>query len=106
MDAATTKNNTKLHTLSLHDALPILVWADLTRWKVINKTLDLPFENPQETYSTSEHLYTDLGIAPGTKGRIKDPEPQAPRSDSGRGGQRSGDRGGRDRKSTRLNSSH
>ncbi|NYG60484.1 superfamily II DNA/RNA helicase [Nocardioides daedukensis] len=75
-------------------AITFVDWADLTRWKVINKTLELPFEEPQETYSTSEHLYTDLGIAPGTKGRIKDPEPQAPRADSGRGG-RSGDRGGR-----------
>jgi superfamily II DNA/RNA helicase len=49
--------------------------ADLHRWKMINKALDLPFDEPQETYSTSEHLYHDLGIAPGTKGRIVDPAP-------------------------------
>jgi superfamily II DNA/RNA helicase len=51
-------------------AVTFVDWADLTRWKVINKALDLPFENPQETYSTSEHLYHDMGIPPGTKGRI------------------------------------
>ncbi len=64
-------------------AITFVDWADLTRWKVINKTLDLPFDEPQETYSTSEHLYHDQGIAPGTKGRIKDPEPveRAPRGD-------------------------
>ena len=45
------------------------------RWKMINKALDLPFEEPQETYSTSEHLYHDLGIPPGTKGRIVDAAP-------------------------------
>ncbi|MCB0908740.1 MAG: C-terminal helicase domain-containing protein, partial [Nocardioidaceae bacterium] len=51
-------------------AVTFVDWPDLTRWKVINKALDLPFEEPQETYSTSDHLYHDLGIAPGTKGRI------------------------------------
>ena len=42
---------------------------------MINKTLDLPFDEPQETYSTSEHLFHDQGIPPGTKGRIVDPAP-------------------------------
>ncbi|MFN8193638.1 MAG: DEAD/DEAH box helicase [Nocardioidaceae bacterium] len=51
-------------------AVTFVDWADMTRWKVINKALDLPFEEPQETYSTSEHLYHDLGIPAGTKGRI------------------------------------
>lgn len=52
-------------------------WADLVRWKMINQTLGLPFDEPQETYSTSEHLYHDLGIPHGTKGRIVDPTPVA-----------------------------
>ncbi|MSZ77292.1 MAG: DEAD/DEAH box helicase, partial [Actinobacteria bacterium] len=51
-------------------AITFVDWADLHRWKMINKTLDLPFDEPLETYSTSEHLFTDQGIAPGTKGRI------------------------------------
>ena len=62
-------------------AVTFVDWADLHRWKMINKALDLPFEEPQETYSTSEHLYHDLGIAPGTKGRIVDPAPRAERSE-------------------------
>ena len=63
---------------------------------MINKTLDLPFDEPQETYSTSEHLFHDQGIAPGTKGRIVDAAPveRKPRED--RGGRDGGrGRGGR-----------
>jgi superfamily II DNA/RNA helicase len=62
-------------------AITFVDWADITRWKVINKTLGLPFEDPQETYSTSEHLFHDQGIPAGTKGRIVDPAPveKAPR---------------------------
>ena len=56
-------------------AITFVDWADLHRWKMINKTLDLPFDEPQETYSTSEHLFHDQGIAPGTKGRVVDPAP-------------------------------
>jgi superfamily II DNA/RNA helicase len=77
-------------------AITFVDWADLHRWKMINKTLDLPFDEPQETYSTSEHLWHDQGIPPGTKGRIvpeKPREPREPRSD--RGSDRGG-RGGRD----------
>ena len=37
-------------------AITFVDWADLHRWKMINKTLDLPFDELQETYSTSEHL--------------------------------------------------
>ena len=60
-------------------AITFVDWADLHRWKMINKALDLPFEEPQETYSTSEHLFHDQGIPPGTKGRIVDPAPVEPR---------------------------
>ena len=56
-------------------AITFVDWADLHRWKMINKTLDLPFDEPQETYSTSEHLFHDQGIPAGTKGRIVDPAP-------------------------------
>src|SRR3712207_9112014 len=50
-------------------AVTFVDWADVTRWKVINKALDLPFDEPVETYSTSEHLHTDLGIPKGANGR-------------------------------------
>jgi superfamily II DNA/RNA helicase len=88
-------------------AVTFVDWQDLHRWKMINKALDLPFDEPQETYSTSEHLYRDLGIAPGTKGRIAEPKPAERRSDrperserSGRG--ESGDRSTRNRTRTRT----
>jgi superfamily II DNA/RNA helicase len=51
-------------------AITFLDWADLVRWTVINNTLGLPFEEPEETYSTSAHLYHDLGIDPAARGRI------------------------------------
>ncbi len=81
-------------------AITFVDWADLHRWKMINKTLDLPFDSPQETYSTSEHLFHDQGIPVGTKGRIVDPAPvekkeRAPREGSRSGqGNRSGGSGG------------
>src|SRR4051794_3706839 len=54
-------------------AITFVDWADRTRWKVINNTLGLPFEEPQETYSTSPHLFHDLGIDPSAKGRVNEP---------------------------------
>jgi superfamily II DNA/RNA helicase len=51
-------------------AITFVDWADLARWKMINDTLDLPFEQPEETYSTSPHLYHDLGIDPAARGTI------------------------------------
>jgi superfamily II DNA/RNA helicase len=51
-------------------AITMVDWGDLHRWKMINKALDLPFDDPLETYSSSEHFFHDLGIAPGTKGRL------------------------------------
>ncbi|MFD2079368.1 Superfamily II DNA and RNA helicase [Actinopolymorpha cephalotaxi] len=72
-------------------AVTFVDWADLTRWKMINNALGLPFEEPVETYSTSDHLFTDLGIPKEVTGRVGAPK----------GGTRSGDRegardGGRD----------
>jgi superfamily II DNA/RNA helicase len=63
-------------------AITFVDWADVTRWKVINKTLGLPFEELQETYSTSEHLFHDQGIEPGTKGRIVPEKPAEPKSEA------------------------
>jgi superfamily II DNA/RNA helicase len=87
-------------------AITFVDWADLHRWKMINKALDLPFDEPQETYSTSEHLLHDQGIPPGTKGRIVDPAPPAPRSERDDRGQRgdrpSGSRSSRNRNRSRT----
>ncbi|HSK26877.1 MAG TPA: DEAD/DEAH box helicase, partial [Jiangellales bacterium] len=49
-------------------AVTLVDWDDMARWKMINTALDLPYPEPAETYSTSEDLYHDLGIPPGTTG--------------------------------------
>jgi len=51
-------------------AVTFVDWDDLARWVHINRELDLGVPEPTETYSNSDHLYAELGIAPGTKGRI------------------------------------
>ncbi|WP_407941498.1 DEAD/DEAH box helicase [Microlunatus kandeliicorticis] len=86
-------------------AITFVDWPDTTRWKVINNTLGLPFETPEETYSTSAHLFHDLGIDPAVKGRIVPPKPAADRDDRSRGdrGDR-GERGDRGRRSGRRRS--
>ena len=60
-------------------AVTLVDWADITRWKVINKTLNLDFPEPPETYSTSPHLLAELEIPEGTRGRIAEPAPREPR---------------------------
>jgi superfamily II DNA/RNA helicase len=60
-------------------AVTLVDWADVTRWKVINKALDLGFTELVETYSTSPNLVADLGIPEGIKGRIKDAAPREPK---------------------------
>jgi superfamily II DNA/RNA helicase len=69
-------------------AVTFVDWPDLTRWKVINKALDLPYDEPQEIYSTSPELYHDLGIPTDAKGRIRAPqarEARESREDAPRG---------------------
>lgn len=60
-------------------AVTFVEWEDITRWKVINNALSLSFTEPVETYSTSPHVFADLGIPEGTKGVL----PQANRSRAG-----------------------
>lgn len=43
-------------------AVTFVDWDELTRWTMINTALDLPFADPPETYSTSEHLHAELDI--------------------------------------------
>lgn len=68
-------------------AVTFVDWEDLTRWKHINEALQFGQPEPTETYSSSAHLFTDLGIPAGTKGRIK---AAAPKADSGKPGGHSG----------------
>ena len=103
-------------------AVTFVDWRDMHRWKLIDAALGLDMAEPVETYSTSEHLYTELDIpreATGTlpramreragleaeaiedigeTGRIRTPR-RAP-AGRGSGGRGSAGRGGRTRKST------
>ncbi|SEC55839.1 Superfamily II DNA and RNA helicase [Streptomyces melanosporofaciens] len=49
-------------------AITLVDWDDIPRWQLINKALDLAFHEPEETYSTSEHLFELLNIPEGTTG--------------------------------------
>ncbi|GIG55346.1 DEAD/DEAH box helicase [Demequina activiva] len=51
-------------------AVTFVDWDDIPRWGLINKALDLGFPEPVETYSSSPHLYEELRIPAGTKGRL------------------------------------
>jgi superfamily II DNA/RNA helicase len=51
-------------------AVTFVDWDDVPRWTLINKALGLDVPEPVETYSSSPHLYTDLDIPAGTKGRL------------------------------------
>lgn len=78
-------------------AITLVDWDDIPRWQLINKALDLKFPDPPETYSTSPHLFEELGIPAGTKGVL-------PRGERTRAGLRAeevedlGETGGRGRK--------
>ena len=72
----------------LGTAVTFVDWEDLARWTHIDKELSFGQPEPMETYSSSEHLFSDLGIPSGTKGRIR-------ASTRGEGAKPTGERGGR-----------
>ena len=83
-------------------AVTLVDWDEIPRWKMVSDELGLDMPEPVETYSTSDHLYTDLGIPTSATGRL----PRSKRTRAGldaeyidtegdHGGKR---RSGRDRK--------
>ena len=54
-------------------AVTFVDWDDMHKWALINRGLDFGNPEPVETYSSSPHLYTDLDIPEGTKGRLQRP---------------------------------
>jgi superfamily II DNA/RNA helicase len=52
-------------------AVTFVDWDDMHKWSLINKALDMGQPEPVETYSSSPHLYSDLDIPAGSKGRLK-----------------------------------
>ncbi|MCM2389059.1 DEAD/DEAH box helicase [Streptomyces albipurpureus] len=82
---------------ALGTAVTLVDWDDIPRWQLINKALDLKFPDPVETYSTSEHLFEELGIPRDTKGVL----PRAERTRAGLAAEEVedlGETGGRGRK--------
>jgi superfamily II DNA/RNA helicase len=60
-------------------AVTFVDWEDMTRWQLIDKALGLGLGPPEETYSTSPHLYAELKIPADAKGVL----PRAQRTRAG-----------------------
>ncbi|EPR75749.1 ATP-dependent RNA helicase [Leifsonia rubra CMS 76R] len=76
-------------------AVTFVDWADMLKWTHINKALDMGIPEPTETYSSSPHLFSELDIPAGTKGRLPGSHAPAvraaaPASAGGRGASASG----------------
>jgi superfamily II DNA/RNA helicase len=56
-------------------AVTLVDWDELARWSMIDKALDLGCPDPAETYSSSPHLYSELGIPAEARGKVGDPRP-------------------------------
>ncbi|BCN64912.1 DEAD/DEAH box helicase [Prescottella equi] len=59
-------------------AITLVDWDDVPRWQLIDKALALGVPDPVETYSSSSHLYEDLGIPTDAKGSIRKPRAERP----------------------------
>jgi superfamily II DNA/RNA helicase len=58
-------------------AVTFVDWDELARWKMIDQALELGLGEPEETYSSSEHLYEMLSIPAGSTGRMVKAKPVA-----------------------------
>ncbi|SDZ38913.1 Superfamily II DNA and RNA helicase [Amycolatopsis xylanica] len=74
-------------------AITLVDWDEEPRWKMISDTLGLDKPEPVETYSSSKHLFEDLGIPEGTTGRL----PLGQRTRAGLGAEAEEDFGGKKR---------
>ncbi|GAA1791429.1 DEAD/DEAH box helicase [Agromyces lapidis] len=74
-------------------AVTFVDWDDLHKWALINRALEFGQPEPTETYSSSPHLFSDLDIPAGTKGRLKPAAPAASATRSSTAGR--SERGGR-----------
>jgi superfamily II DNA/RNA helicase len=74
-------------------AITLVDWDEEPRWKLISDTLGLDKPEPVETYSTSKHLFTDLGIPADATGRL----PLAKRTRAGLGAEPEEQLGGKRR---------
>jgi superfamily II DNA/RNA helicase len=54
-------------------AVTLVDWDELPRWTMIDKALGLGSPDPAETYSSSPHLYAELGIPAEAGGKVGAP---------------------------------
>ena len=73
-------------------AVTFVDWDDMPRWGLINKALDLGYPEPEETYSSSPHLFDQLSIPEGTRGTL----PRSARTHAGLSAEQVEDLGGRE----------
>ena len=52
-------------------AVTFVDWDDMHKWALINRALEMGQPDPVETYSSSPHLFEELDIPVGSKGRLK-----------------------------------
>jgi superfamily II DNA/RNA helicase len=55
-------------------AVTLVDWDELPRWTMIDKALNLSCPDPAETYSSSPHLYEELGIPTDATGSVGAPK--------------------------------
>ncbi len=51
-------------------AVTFVDWDDMPRWQLVSRALNLPSDEPLETYSTSPHLFELLGIPTDARGTL------------------------------------
>ncbi|HEX6353980.1 DEAD/DEAH box helicase [Actinophytocola sp.] len=78
-------------------AVTLVDWDEEARWKMVSDALSLDIPEPVETYSTSPHLFADLGIPEDATGRL----PLSKRTRAGLSAEPEEDLGGRKKGRTR-----
>ncbi|WP_137724717.1 DEAD/DEAH box helicase [Prescottella subtropica] len=80
-------------------AVTLVDWDDVPRWQLIDKALELGVADPAETYSSSPHLFEELGIPADAKGTVRKPRAERPAKDAAepRGEKAAGDKAAGDK---------
>lgn len=63
-------------------AITLVDWDELARWEMIDKALNLGCPDPAETYSSSPHVYEELGIPADATGTVGTPRKAAAKRSS------------------------
>ncbi|BDZ44567.1 hypothetical protein GCM10025866_04760 [Naasia aerilata] len=85
-------------------AVTFVDWEDLHKWSLINRALEFGQPEPVETYSSSPHLFEDLNIPNGTRGRIPGHRPAPEASESGSATETSSGSGSEEERAARSRS--